>query len=137
MDYCVSQTFYKTDVRSLAQALTCIKMIWAVWFLKYRNSMELESLSVPFIFHRLRDNLSMSKFVHCVHRCLCAIMLLKIALCYSACKSLKQEIRWLPTGKNIFTSKLIISVSYPCLLLASNCICDVKKGITIFSLSIK
>lgn len=69
----------------------------------------------------------MSEFVHCIRSCLRAIMLLKIALCYSALKSLKQEIRWLPTGKNIFASKQIISVFYPCLLLVSN-VCVMLKN---------
>lgn len=80
--------------------------------------MELESLSAPFIFHQLLDNLSLSEFAHYIHSCLCAIMLLKITLCYSAFNSLKQKIGWLPIGKIfIFIFKLIISAFYPCLLL--------------------
>lgn len=90
--------------------------------------MELESLSVPFTFHPLLDHLSMSELVHSIHRCLCAIMLLKITLYYSVFNSLKQEIGWLPIGNNIY---FYIQIDDFCLLYLPftgfDCICGVRN----------
>lgn len=76
-------------------------------------SVEMEGLLVPFIFHQLLCNLSMSKLAHCIPRQPCAITLLKITLCYSVFNSLKQEIGWLPIGKKYLVH---IETDHLCLL---------------------